>query len=47
MCVPFASELEIPNEETLEAISEAEEFFAKGKQGRFTDTHNLLQDVLS
>lgn len=46
-CIPFASELEISNEETLKAMSEAEQFFAKGKQGRFTNAHDLIQDALS
>lgn len=46
-CIPFASEPEIPNEETRAAMRESEEFFAQGGKGRIANAHDLLQDALS
>lgn len=36
-----------PNEESLEAIRETEEFLASGKQGRFSDARSLIEAALS
>ena len=38
---------EEPNEESLEAIRETEEFFASGKRGRFTNAHDLIEAALA
>ena len=38
---------EEPNEESLQAIREAEEFFASGEKGRFTNAHDLIEAALA
>ena len=38
---------EEPNEESLQAIRETEEFFASGEKGRFTNAHDLIEAALA
>jgi DNA-damage-inducible protein J len=44
--IPLTFEPEEPNDESLEAINEAQEFFASGKEGRYSDAKSLLAAAL-
>ncbi len=44
--IPLDFGYEEPNEESLKAIQETEEFFASGKKGRFTSGRELLDAAM-
>lgn len=44
--IPLTFAPEEPNEETLAAMVEGDEFLASGKQGRFDNAHSLIESAL-
>lgn len=45
--IPLTFEPEEPNQESLEAIAEGNEFLASEKAGRFTNGHDLIAAAIS
>ena len=45
-CIPLTFTREEPNDESLEAIHEGDEFLCSGKQGRFADGKSLIESTL-
>ena len=44
--IPLGFNYGEPNQESLEAIQESQEFFASGAKGRFTDGKSLIEAAL-
>ena len=45
--IPLTLAPEEPNDESLEAIRESEEFFSSGKEGRFTSGADLIAAAMA
>lgn len=45
--IPLTFAPEEPNEESLGAIAEGDEFLASGKPGRFSDAGSLIEEALA